>query len=167
MINIHKNTKDQASIKKRCSLQIRKASGVSIPTPIAAKVWIITSPVAAVPSGITLICPGEASRSIIPQTPIHILWLQPACSATSQHFHLPPCYKSHELTVNIPLNTANLNIIDISSPKFRIWQHLEDYWNRTPLHHLVNIPSVSTDKFYKQMVNSNRPINPLCQLMSQ
>ena len=95
--------KDKASIQKKCSLQIRKASSISIPISIAPNVWIITSPMAAVPSGITLICPGEAPRSVIPQTPIHILWLQPACSTTSQHFHLPPCYKSHEITVNISL----------------------------------------------------------------
>ena len=109
------------------------------------------------PSGITLICPGEAPRSIIPQMPIHILQLQSACSTTSQHFHLPPCYG---ITVNISLNTANLNIINISALEFRIWQHLEDHWNGILLHHLVNIPSAPIDKLYKQMVNSNRPINP-------
>ena len=93
-------TKDKDSIKKRCSLQIRKASSVSIPMSIAPNVWAITSPPIAVSSGIMLICPGEAPRFIKPQTPIHILQLQPACSATSQHFHLPPCDESHELTVN-------------------------------------------------------------------
>ena len=35
-------TKDKADIKKRCSLQIRKANSVSIPTPIAPNVWILT-----------------------------------------------------------------------------------------------------------------------------
>ena len=88
--------KDKASIQKKCSLQIRKASSISILTSIAPNIWIITSQTAAVPSGITLICPGEAPRSVIPQTPIHVLQLQPACCVTSQHFHLPPCYKSHE-----------------------------------------------------------------------
>ena len=151
--------KDKASIKKRCSLQIRKVSSVSIPTSKAPNVWIMTSSTAAVPSGITLICHGEAPISIIPQTPIHLLWLQPACSATSQHFHLPPHYESHEITVNISLNTANFNVINISSPEFKIWQHLEDHCNRTLLHHLVNIPSVPIDKLYKQMVNSNGTIN--------
>ena len=51
--------------------------------------------------------------------------------------------------------------MNISSPEFRIWQHLEDHWNRTKLHHLVNIPSVPTDQIYKHMVNSYRPITPL------
>ena len=55
---------------------------------------------------------------------------------------------------------ANLNVINISSLKFRIWQHLEDHWSRTKLHHWVNIPSIPIDQLYKQMDNSNGPINP-------
>ena len=113
-----------------------------------------------VPSGITLICPGEALRSVIPQTSIHVLQLQPAHHATSQHFHPPTHYESHEITINISLNIANLNVINILAPEFRIWQHLEDHWNGTLLHHLVNIPSVPINKLYKQMVNSNGPVNP-------
>ena len=76
----------------------------------------------------------------------------------SQHFHLPPPCETHELTVITSLNPANLNIINISSLESRIWQHLEDHWNRTPLYHLVNIPSVPVDQLYKQMINSNGPI---------
>ena len=71
-----------------------------------------------------------------------------------------PCYETHELTINISLNTANLNMINISSPEFRIWQHLEDHWNGTQLHHLVNIPSVPIDQLYKHMVSSNGPSTP-------
>ena len=41
--------KDKASIKKRCSLQIRKARSVSILTSITPNVWILRSPTAAVP----------------------------------------------------------------------------------------------------------------------
>ena len=107
-----------------------------------------------------LICPEEAHRFIKTQTPFHILQLPPACSATSQHVLLPTCFETHELTINISLNTDNLNVINISSPKFRIWQHLEDHWNGTQLHQLVNIPSLPINQLYKQMVNSNRPINP-------
>ena len=137
-----------------------KASSISIPTSIAPNVWIITSPTTVVPSSITLICPGEAPRSVIPQTPIHILQLQPAYRVTSQHFHLPPHYESHEVTINISVNTANPNVANISAWEFRVWQHLEDHWNRTLLYHFVNIPSVPIEKLYKQMVNSNRPDNP-------
>ena len=137
--------KDRASIEKRCSLQIRKANSVSIPTSIIPNIWILTSSSAAVSTGIMLICPEEAPRFIKIQTPIHILQLPPACSTTSQHFHLPPHYETHELTINILLNAANLNVINISSAEFRIWQHLEDHWNGTQLQHLVNIPSVPID----------------------
>ena len=110
--------------------------------------------------GIMIICPEEALRFIKTQTPIHILCLPPACSTTSRYFHLPPHHESHELTTNISLNTANLNVINISSPEFRIWQHLEDHWNGTQLHHLVNILSVPNNQLYKHMINSNRPITP-------
>ena len=38
--------------------------------------------------------------------------------------------------------------------------NLEDHWNGTQLHHLVNIPSVPIDQLYKPMVSSNGPITP-------
>ena len=106
-------------------LQIRNTDSVTIPTPIALYVWILISAPSTVSTGITIICPHEAPRFIKTQTFIHILCLPPACSATSQHFHLPPCY---QLDINISLNTANLTVMNISSPDFRIWQNLEDHW---------------------------------------
>ena len=109
-------------------------------------------------TGIMIICPEEAPRLIKTQAPIHILHLPSACSATSQHFHLPPCYETNELTINISHNTVNIIGVNISSSEFRILQHVEDYWNGTQLHHLVNIPSVPIDQLYKHMVSSNGPI---------
>ena len=133
----------------------------AIPTTITPNVWIITSPPTAVSSGIMLICPGETPRSIKPKTPILILQLQPAVqSYTSTFSPTTMHYETHVLTVNISLNTTNVNVINISSPEFRIWQHLEDHWNRTLFHHLVNIQSEPIDWPYKQMANSNGPINP-------
>ena len=108
-------------------------------------------------------CPEEASRVLKQQTPIHVLRLQPACTATSQYFHHPPRYESHDVSINISLNTANLNVVNISALEFRIWKHLEDledHWNRTSLQHLANIPSVPLDDLYKQMITSNGPVNP-------
>ena len=113
-------TKNKAGIENRCSLQIGNTDSVTIPTPIAPNVWILTPWPTVVLTGITIICPEEAQRFIKSQTPIHILCLPQACSTESHHFHLPPCYETHELTINISLNTANLNMINISSPKFRI-----------------------------------------------
>ena len=58
------------------------------------------------------------------------------------------------------MNTANLNVVNISAPEFRIWQHLEVHWNRTSLQHLANIPSVPFDDLYKQMITSDGSANP-------
>ena len=140
-------TKNKVEIEKRCSLQIRKANGATIPTLVAPNLWILTSAPTTVSMGIAIICPKEAPRFIKTQTPIPIL-------------HLPLHYETHELTINISLNTANLSMINISSPEFRIQQHLEDYWNGDQLHPLVNIPSVPIDEVYKHMVSSNGPITP-------
>ena len=94
------------------------------------------------------------------QKPIHILYLPPACSATSQHFHLPPHYEDHQMMINISLNTASLNRMNISSLEFRVWQHLEEHWNKTQLHKLADIPTVQISHLYKQMINNNRHIIP-------
>ena len=154
-------TKNKAGIENRCSLQIRNNNSATIPTLIGPNVWILPSAPTVVSTGITLICPEEAPRFIKIQAPIHVLCLPPACSATSQHFHLPPCCETHELTINISSNTVSLNVINNSSPQFRTWQHLEDHWSGTQLDHLVNIPSVPVNQLYKDMISSNGPITPL------
>ena len=64
------------------------------------------------------------------------------------------------LTVNISLDIANLNMVNISSLDFYIWQHLEDHQNMTQLHHLSSIPSVPITQLYKHMISSNEPITP-------
>ena len=153
-------TKNKVGIEKRCSLQIRNTNSATIPTPIAPNEWILTSAPTMVLTEITIVCPEEAPRFNKTQTPIHIICLPPACSSRSQHFHLPPHYEIHELTINISLNTVNLNMINISYPEFRIWQHLEDHWNRTQLYHLIDIPSVPINQLYKQMISCNGPITP-------
>ena len=43
--------------------------------------------------------------------------------------HLPPCYETTSLEVNISLDMANLHMMNISSLDFHIWQHLEKHWN--------------------------------------
>ena len=155
--------KDKAGIKKRCSLQIRKANSVSIQTPIAPNVWRLTSAPTAVSTGITLFCPEEASRFIKTQTPIHILLLPPACSTTSEHFHLPPCYETHQLTINISLNTANLNVINVSSPEFQIWTTGTGPSFTTWSTYCQSLLTNSTNKWSAVMGLSAH----LCQLMSQ
>ena len=66
-------TKHAASITTRYSLQVRKAESISIPSSIAPNVWILTSASLTVTTGITLICPGETTKFIMAQKPIHIL----------------------------------------------------------------------------------------------
>ena len=117
-------TEDKTGIEKWCSIHIKNLNSATIPAPMAPNVLIWSSAPTVVPTGLMSICPDEAPRFIKIQMPIHILCLPPACSVTSQHFQLPPHYETHQLTINISLNTANLNVMNISSPDFRIWQHL-------------------------------------------
>ena len=113
--------KNTASISTRCSLQVRKASDVSIPSQIAPNVWILTAAPSAVTTVLTLICLGETTQFIKVKKPIHVLQLPKACSATSPNFHLPPCYESPTLEGNISLDMANLNMINIwpAYPQFQ------------------------------------------------
>ena len=64
------------------------------------------------------------------------------------------------MMINISLNTANPNVMNISSQEFCIWQHLEDHWNKTQLHKLADIPAVPVAHLYKHMINQNGPILP-------
>ena len=108
---------------------------------------------------ITLICCNQAPKSSKVQKPIHVLHLPPAFSATCQHFHLPPHYENHQMTINIPLNTANLNTMNIPSPEFQIWQYLEDHRNKTQLHKLADVTTVPVAHLYKDMISNHGPIH--------
>ena len=152
--------KNTASISTRCSLQIRKAQSISISSSIAPNVWILTSAPSTVTTRIILICPGETTKLITIQKPIHILQLPPPCSATSPHFHLPPWYDPPALAINFSLDMANLNMVNMSSLDFYIWQHLKDQRNETQLHHLSSIPSVPIAQLYKHVFSVNKPITP-------
>ena len=150
--------KNAASISTRCSLQIRKTQGFSILSPIAPNVWILTSTPSTVTTGLTVICPGETTKFITVQKLIHVLQLPPACSTISLHFHLPPQYNHPALAVNISLDIANLNMVNMSSLDFCIWQHLKDHRNETQLHHLSSIASVPIAQLYKHMISGIKPI---------
>ena len=149
-----------ASISTRCSLQIRKTSDVSIPSQMAPNVWILTTACSAVITTFTLIWPGEITQFIKVKKPLHVLRLPTACTATSPNFHLPPCYESPTLIVNISLDMANLYMINMSALDFCIWQHLEEHCNESQLSHLATIPSVPVDQLYKHMINGISPITP-------
>ena len=80
--------------------------------------------------------------------------------ATSPNFHLPPCYEGPSLEVNISLDMVNLNLINISSVNFYIWQHLEKHWNESQLLHLASIPSVPIGQLYHHMAKGFEHITP-------
>ena len=149
--------KNKAGIECQCSLHIRNTCSTIIPTSIASNLWILTSATDSDPVGVTLICLDQPPKLIKIQLPLHILHLPPVYSATSQHFHLQPHYENHQMIINILLNKANLNAVNISSPGFWVWQHLEDHWNKTQLYKLADIPTVHIAHLYKHIIN-NRPI---------
>ena len=152
--------KNKVGIACQCSLQIRNTSISTILTSITSNLWILTSTIESDSKGITVVCCDQVPKSISIRKPIHVLHLPPACSATSQHFHLLPCYENHQIMIIIMLNTANLNAVYISSPEFWEWQHLEDHWNMSQLHKLADVPTVPVAHLYKHMINNNGPILP-------
>ena len=135
-------TKSKAGIASKCSLQLRKTTTTALPTQITPDVWILTTPATAPVNTVTLICPEKPMETIAIQQPIHILKLPMACSATSSHFYLPPRYETPILNVNVSLDMANLQMINISALHFCIWQHLGNNWSDMQLQHLATIPSI-------------------------
>ena len=83
-----------------------------------------------------------------------------ACSATSSHFYPPPRYETPILDVNVSLNVANLQMINISAQHFCIWQHLGISRSDMQLQHLATIPSIPVHKVYQHLLNSTIPIVP-------
>ena len=90
----------------------------------------------------------------------HILQLPPTCYATSPYFYLPPHYEPTTVAINISLEVAKLNTINISALDIHIWQHLENIWNETQLQHLASIPSVPVNQLYKHMISGIKPFTP-------
>ena len=111
-------------------------------------------------TGMTLVCLEGPTKLITLWKPIHIFHLPLACSITSPYFYLPPHYAPTTATLNISLEVANLNMINISALDFHVWQHLEHHQNEAWLQHLASIPSVSVNQLYKHMISGITPITP-------
>ena len=152
--------KSQMDITFKCSLQICKATTTNLPMQIAPDVWILTTPATAPINTMTLICPEKSMEPIPIQQPIHILKLPMACSATSSNFYLPLRYETPTLNVNISLNMANLQMLNISAQNFHIWQHLGSNRSDMQLQHLTIIPSNPVHKIYQHLLNSTMPVVP-------
>ena len=84
--------------------------------------------------------------------PIHVLRLEPACSATSQHFHLPPKYEDTHVTINLSIYNANLDIINIASALFRITQHIPSVQQEETLEKLAALPPVPIKRITKELM---------------
>ena len=153
-------TKNKAGIASKYSLQLCKTTTTTLPTQITPDVWILTTPTTAPLNTVTLICPEKPMLTIQIWQPIHILKLPTACSATSSHFYLPTRYETPILDVNVSLNMANLQMINISAQHFCIWQHLGNNNSDMQLQHLATIPSIPVHKVYQHLLNSTMPIVP-------
>ena len=58
---------------------------------------------------------------------------------------------------------ANLNMINISSVNFHIWQLLEKHQNESQLQHLASIPSIPVGQLYSHMakdIQHTAPFSP-------
>ena len=147
--------KSEASIKSKCSLQLCKAATTSLPTQITPDVWILTTPASAPTDTISLICPEKPMETIPIRQPLHVLKLPAACSATSAHFYLPPRYETPILNVNVSLDMANLQAVNITALHFHIWQHMGRNHSETQLQHLATLPSIPIHKVYQHLLNSS------------
>ena len=96
-------------------------------------------------------CPTKPAMSIHISPPIHVLRLEPACSETSQHFHLPLKYEDTHVTMNLSIYNANIDIINISSALFRITQHIPSMQQET-LEKLAALPPVPIKRITKELV---------------
>ena len=113
--------------------------------------WAIISSLFKQQPPVTVIYPTKPTMSVHISPPIHILRLEPACSATSQHFHLPPKYEDTHVMMNLSIYNANLDIINISSALFRITQHILSVQQET-LQKLAALPPVPIKRITKELM---------------
>ena len=114
-------TKNSQEINRLCELTTKTQPELYLPIPLASNMWVIISSPFKQQPPVTVICPTKPAMSIHISPPIHILRLEPACSATSQHFHLPPKYEDTHVTMNLSIYNANLDIINIVLPICLCW----------------------------------------------
>ena len=109
---------------------------------------------------IILICPEKPMETIPIRQLLHVLKLPMACIATSANFYLPPRYETPILNVNVSLNMANLQAINITALHFRIWQHMGRNHSETDLQHLATLPSILVHKVYQHLLNNSLQLTP-------
>ena len=112
-------TKNSQEIDHLCELSTKTQPELYLPIPFTSNVWAIISSLFKQQPPVTVICPTKPTMSVHISPPIHVLILEPACSATSQHFHLPPKYVDTHVMMNLSIYNANLDIINISSTLYQ------------------------------------------------
>ena len=145
-------TKNSQEINRLCELTTKTQPELYLPTPLASNVWAIISSPFKQQLPVTVICPTKPAMSIHISPPIHILRLEPTCSATSQHFHLPPKYEDTHVTMNLSIYNANLDIINISSALFRITQHILSVQQQEMLERLAALPPVPIKRITMELM---------------
>ena len=145
-------TKNSREIDHLCELTTKTQPELYLPISLASNVWaIISSPFKQQPP-VTVICPTKPTMSIHISPPIHVLRLEPACNATSQHFHLPPKYEDTHVTMNLSIHNANLDIINISAALFRITQHIPSVQQQETFDRLAALPPVPIKRITMELM---------------
>ena len=145
-------TKNSQEIDRLCELTTKTQPELYLPIPLASNVWVIISSPFKQQLPVTVICPTKPTMSIHISPPIHVLRLEPTCSATSQHFHLPPKYEDTHITMNLSIYNANLDIINISSALFRITQHIPSVQQQEMLERLAVLPPVPIKRITMELM---------------
>ena len=145
-------TKNSQEIDRLCELTTKTQPELYLPIPLASNVWAIISSPFKQQLPVTVICPTKPTMSIYISPPIHVLRLEPTCSATSQHFHLPPKYKDIHVMMNLSIYNANLDIINISSALFRITQHTLSVQQQETLERLAALPPVPIKRITMELM---------------
>ena len=145
-------TKNSREIDHLCELTTKTQPELYLPIPLTSIVWAIISSPFKQQLPVTVICPTRPAMSIHISPPIHILRLEPACSVTSQHFHLPPKYEDTHITMNLSIYNANLDIINISSALIRITQHIPSVQQQEMLERLAALPPVPIKRITMELM---------------
>ena len=145
-------TKNSKEINHLCELTTKAQPEIYLPIPLAPNVWVIISSPFKQQLPVIVICPTRPATSIHISPSTHILKLEPVCSATSQHFHLPPKYEDTHVTMNFSIYNTNLDIIDISSALFRITQHIPSVQQQEMLEKLASLPLVPIKRITMELM---------------
>ena len=145
-------TKNSREIDRLYESTTKAQPEIYLPIPLTPNVWAIISSPFKQQLPVTVICSTKPATSIYISLPIHVLKLEPACSATSQHFHLPPKYEDTHVTMNFSIYNANLDIIYISSASFRIAQHIPSVQQHETLEKLAVLPPVPIKRITMELM---------------